>query len=59
MLRAGDVQDVAEAVVYLTAPSGKYITGETLNIDGGMVLWGDFWPAGMPDYFRPPGPTAT
>jgi NAD(P)-dependent dehydrogenase (short-subunit alcohol dehydrogenase family) len=54
MLRAGDVQDVAEAVVYLTAPSGKYITGETVNIDGGMVLWGDFWPAGMPDYFKPP-----
>ena len=54
MKRAGDVQDVAEAVVYLTAPSGKYITGETINIDGGMVLWGDFWPAGMPDYFKPP-----
>jgi NAD(P)-dependent dehydrogenase (short-subunit alcohol dehydrogenase family) len=54
MLRAGDVQDVAEAVVYLTAPSGKYITGETVNIDGGMVLWGEFWPAGMPDYFGPP-----
>lgn len=54
MLRAGDVQDVAEAVVYLTAPSGKYITGETVNIDGGMVLWGEFWPAGMPDYFQPP-----
>jgi NAD(P)-dependent dehydrogenase (short-subunit alcohol dehydrogenase family) len=53
MLRAGDVQDVAEAVVYLTAPSGKYITGETVNIDGGMVLWGEFWPAGTPDYFRP------
>ena len=28
-------------------------TGETVNIDGGMVLWGDFWPAGMPDYFKP------
>jgi len=54
MLRAGDVQDVAEAVVYLTASSGKYITGETVNIDGGMVLWGDFWPAGMPDYFKAP-----
>ncbi len=53
MHRAGDVQDVAEAVVYLTAPSGKYITGETINLDGGMVLWGDFWPAGMPDYFKP------
>src|SRR3990167_2139900 len=54
MLRAGDVQDIAEAVVYLSAPSGKYITGETINIDGGMLLWGEFWPAGMPDYFKPP-----
>jgi len=58
MKRAGDVQDAAEAVVYLTAPSGKYITGETINIDGGMVLWGEFWPAGMPDHFRPPRPPA-
>jgi citronellol/citronellal dehydrogenase len=54
MKKAGDVQDVAELAVYLTAPSGKYITGETVNLDGGMVLWGDFWPAGMPDYFKPP-----
>ncbi len=54
MLKAGDVQDIAEAVVYLSAPSGKYITGEVINLDGGMVLWGEFWPAGMPDYFKPP-----
>lgn len=54
MLRAGDVQDIAEAVVYLTASSGKYITGKTVDVDGGMVLWGDLWPAGMPDYFKPP-----
>lgn len=52
MKRAGDVQDIAEAVVYLAAPSGKFITGEVLNVEGGMLLWGEFWPAGKPDYFK-------
>ena len=52
MKRAGDVQDIAEAVVYLAAPSGKFITGEVLNVEGGMLLWGEFWPAGKPDYFE-------
>jgi NAD(P)-dependent dehydrogenase (short-subunit alcohol dehydrogenase family) len=54
MKRPATPMEIAEAVVYLTASSGKYITGETVNIDGGMVLWGEFWPAGMPDYFGPP-----
>ncbi|MBC7214595.1 SDR family oxidoreductase [Extensimonas sp. H3M7-6] len=52
MMRPGDVQDIAEAVVYLAGPSGKFITGEVLNVEGGMLLWGDFWPAGKPDYFK-------
>lgn len=54
MLRAGDVQDIAEAVVYLSAPSGKFITGETLRVDGGGTLWGEAWTAGKPDYFKVP-----
>jgi hypothetical protein len=52
MKHAGDVQDIAEAVIYLTASSGKFITGEVLNVEGGMLLWGEFWPAGKPDYFK-------
>ncbi|MBI3994320.1 MAG: SDR family oxidoreductase [Candidatus Lambdaproteobacteria bacterium] len=52
MLRAGDLMDTAEACVYLAAPSGKFITGEVLHIDGGQNLWGDPWPAGKPDYFK-------
>jgi NAD(P)-dependent dehydrogenase (short-subunit alcohol dehydrogenase family) len=51
MKRTGDVQDVAEAVVYLAAPSGKFVTGEVLNVEGGMLLWGEFWPAGKPAWF--------
>lgn len=51
MLRMGDAWDVAEACVYLAAPSGKFITGEVLTIDGGGRLWGEFWAAGRPAYF--------
>ncbi|MEM7504425.1 MAG: SDR family oxidoreductase [Pseudomonadota bacterium] len=51
MRRCGDAFDIAEAVVYLSAPSGKFVTGEVLTVDGGNQQWGDVWPAGMPDYF--------
>jgi citronellol/citronellal dehydrogenase len=52
MLRQGDVQDIAHAVVYLTAPSGKFVNGELLTVDGGGVLWGDLWTIPKPAYFR-------
>ncbi|MCM2337245.1 SDR family oxidoreductase [Hydrogenophaga pseudoflava] len=52
MKHVGDVQDVAEAVVYLSAPSGKFITGELLTVDGGGVLWGEAWTIAKPDYFK-------
>jgi citronellol/citronellal dehydrogenase len=52
MRHPGDVWDVAEGCVYLAGPSGKFITGEVLTIDGGQQMWGDFWSAGRPDYFK-------
>ena len=52
MKRVGDAWDVAEACVYLAAPSGKFITGEVLTVDGGQQLWGDPWPTGRPEWFR-------
>ncbi|MDF1670676.1 MAG: SDR family oxidoreductase [Roseovarius sp.] len=52
MRRPGDEWDVAEGVVYMAAPSGKFVTGEVLNVDGGQQMWGDPWPTGRPDYFR-------
>lgn len=52
MLRAGDEWDVAQGVVYIAAPSGKFITGEVVTIDGGQQMWGDPWPTGRPDYFK-------
>ncbi|WP_024520518.1 SDR family oxidoreductase [Bradyrhizobium sp. Tv2a-2] len=51
MMRAGSPWDIAEACVYLSAPSGKFITGETLTVDGGGQLWGETWTTGKPDYF--------
>ncbi len=52
MKRLGDVMDIAESVVYLSAPTGKFITGEVLAVDGGRQNWGEDWPGGIPDYFR-------
>lgn len=59
MKRRGDVWDMAEACVYLMAPSGDFITGEMLVIDGGQAMSGEVWPAGRPDYFGGPGPDRT
>src|SRR6056297_1832905 len=52
MMRAGDEFDLAEAVIYLGGPSGKFVTGEVLTVDGGQQLWGDPWPAGRPRQFE-------
>lgn len=55
MKTRGDAWDIAQSVAYLAAPSGKFITGEVLTIDGGMQQWGVVWPAGMPSYFATKG----
>jgi citronellol/citronellal dehydrogenase len=54
MQRFGSAQDVADAVTYLAAPSGRFITGEVLTVDGGNQLWGDQWTIPRPDYFGGP-----
>jgi len=52
MLRAGHPMDIAEAVVYLAAPSGRFITGEVLTVDGGQQMWGDVWSFERPDWAK-------
>ncbi|QWG20435.1 SDR family oxidoreductase [Bradyrhizobium sediminis] len=51
MMRAGSAWDIAEACVYLAGPSGRFVAGETLTVDGGGQLWGETWTTGKPDYF--------
>ena len=34
----GQAEDVANAALYLAGPSGRYITGQVLVVDGGMVM---------------------
>ena len=52
MLHAGDVMDVAEAVVYLAAPAGKFVNGEVITVDGGQQLWGDVWAFEKPEWTK-------
>ena len=51
MKRPGTPMEIAEAVVYLGASSGSFITGEVLTVDGGR-LWGELWTAGRPPWFE-------
>lgn len=41
--RLGTVDEVATLTVFLCAAPMKYITGETIYIDGGQRLWGDLY----------------
>ncbi len=36
--RLGVADDIAHAVAFLAGPGGAYITGETLNVNGGMLM---------------------
>lgn len=38
LARLGDVQDIAESVLFLASDSAGYITGETLHVNGGMLM---------------------
>ncbi len=38
LARLGDPLDIATAVVFLASSAGNYITGETLNVNGGMHM---------------------
>ncbi|NKF21032.1 SDR family NAD(P)-dependent oxidoreductase [Solimonas marina] len=55
MKRPGTAMEIAEGCIYLSASSGRFITGEVLTIDGGGKLWGELWTAGRPEYYKLPG----
>jgi 3-oxoacyl-[acyl-carrier protein] reductase len=34
----GSAEDIAAAALYLAGPAGRYVTGQVLTVDGGMVM---------------------
>jgi len=36
--KLGEPEDIAAAVAYLASSEAKYITGQVLTVDGGMVM---------------------
>ena len=34
----GTVEDIAGAALYLASPAARYVTGQVLTVDGGMVM---------------------
>ena len=38
LARFGTVEDIANAVVFLASEQSSYLTGQTLNVNGGMVM---------------------
>lgn len=34
----GEAQDIAEAVLFLASPQAKYITGQTIHVNGGLLM---------------------
>ena len=41
--RAGTVEEVAAAIVFLASPAAQFISGATLRLDGAQALWGHTW----------------
>ena len=34
----GEAEDIAGAALYLASPAARYVTGQVLTVDGGMVM---------------------
>ena len=37
--RSGEPEEVAEAIVFLACDQSSYVTGQTLNVSGGLSMW--------------------
>ena len=39
MGRAGEPEEVAAAIAFLASEDASYVTGQTLNVSGGLSMW--------------------
>ncbi|MFT4626728.1 MAG: citronellol/citronellal dehydrogenase [Myxococcota bacterium] len=53
MKRTATCEEIAWHVAFLASPAGGYVTGQTLTVDGGKELWGDWWPIADPPDMGP------
>lgn len=49
MGRVAEVDEIADAVVFLASERASYITGVNLRVDGGWVPWGNLHARGFPE----------
>jgi 3-oxoacyl-[acyl-carrier protein] reductase len=36
--RAGTAEEIADVIVFLASPAARYVTGETVEVNGGMLM---------------------
>lgn len=41
--RLGETDDVADVVMFFASEAARYVTGQTLVVDGGMTMGSDWW----------------
>ena len=39
MGRSGEPEEVAAAIAFLASEDASYVTGQTLNVSGGLSMW--------------------
>ena len=52
----GEVTDIANAVTFLVSPAARFVTGEVLHVDGGLIIQGPISalpPGGYPERHEP------
>ena len=47
-MRMGTEAEVASAILFLLSPAAAYITGSTVQVDGGEPLFTPLWPPSSP-----------
>jgi NAD(P)-dependent dehydrogenase (short-subunit alcohol dehydrogenase family) len=39
MRRSGEPEEIAAAIAFLASDDASYVTGQTLNVSGGLSMW--------------------